>query len=77
MRELCLMSLNWLRFLHVHVVFETNGASFILSCLFQQNTSAIRNGFWVELYYETRTLKLSNFLWFLKYHYETSDITNG
>ena len=35
MRGLCLMSLNWCRFHHVHVLFETNGVSFILSCLFQ------------------------------------------
>ena len=74
-RGLCLISLNWCRFLHVHVLFETNGISFILSCLFQYNTSAMRSEFWVEVHYETRRLKLSNFLWFLKY--ETSDTTNG
>ena len=75
MREPCLMSLNWCRFLHEHVLFQTNGVSFILSCLFQYSTSAIRSDFWVEVYYETRRLKLSNFLWLLKY--ETSDTTNG
>ena len=52
--------------LHVHVLFKTNGVSFILSCLFQYNTSAMRSEFWVEMYYETRRLKLSNFLWFIK-----------
>ena len=35
----------------------------------------MQSEFWVEVYYETRRLKLSNFLWFLKY--ETSDTTNG
>ena len=35
----------------------------------------MRNEFWVEVYYETRSLKLSNFLWFLKC--ETSDSANG
>ena len=75
MRGLCLMSLNWCRFHHVHMLFETNDVSFILSCLFQQNTSAIRNEFRVVEYCETRRLKLSIFLWFLKY--ETSDATNG
>ena len=73
-RGFCLMSLNWCRFLDVHVLFERNGVSFILSCFFQYNTSAMRNEFWVEVYYETRKAKLSNFLWFLKY--ETSDTTN-
>ena len=29
--------------LHVHVLFKTNGVSFILSCLFQYNTSAMRS----------------------------------
>ena len=67
--------INWCRFLHVHVLFETNGIRFILSCLFQYNTSAMRSEFLVEVYYKTRRLKLSNFLWFLKY--ETSDTTNG
>ena len=75
MRGLCLMSLNWCRFHHVHVLFETNGVSFILSCLFQLNTSATRNEFWSEVCKETRRLKLSNFLWFLKD--ETSDASNG
>ena len=35
MSGLCLMSLNWCRFHDVHVLFETNGVSFILSYLFQ------------------------------------------
>ena len=30
MRGLCLMSLNWCRYNHVHVLFETNGVSFVL-----------------------------------------------
>ena len=35
----------------------------------------MRDEFWVEMYHETRRLKLSNFLWFLKYG--MSDTTNG
>ena len=31
--------------LHVYVLFKTNGVSFILSCLFQYNTSAMRSEF--------------------------------
>ena len=58
MRVLCLMSLNWCRFLHVHVLFETNGVSSIVSCLFQENTSVVRNEFWVKVYHETRRLKI-------------------
>ena len=44
-RGLCLMSLSLYRFLHVHVLLETNGVSFILSCLFQKNASVLRNDF--------------------------------
>ena len=36
---------------------------------------AMQNEFLVDLYYENRRLKLSNFLWFLKY--ETRNTTNG
>ena len=34
MRAVFLMRSNCCHFLYVHVVFETNGVSFILSCLF-------------------------------------------
>ena len=71
---LCLMSLNWCHFLLVHVLFETNGFKFTLSCLFQYNASAMRNEFWVEAHYETQ-IKLPNFLWF--WTHETIDTTNG
>ena len=44
--------------LHVHVLFKTNGVSFILSCLFQHNASAMWSEFWVEMYYETRRFEI-------------------
>ena len=49
-------------------------ASFFL-VYFSTILQLMQSEFWVEVYYETRRLKLCNFLWFLKY--ETSDTTNG
>ena len=57
-RGLCLMSLNWCRFLHVHVLFETNGDSFLFVLFNFVEHFCMRDEFWVEMYHETRRLVL-------------------
>ena len=57
-RGLCLMSLNWCCFLHVHVLFETNGDSFLFVLFNFVEHFCMRDEFWVEMYHETRRLVL-------------------